>query len=325
MRGRIVGTGHYLPQQVRTNHDLEQFMDTTDAWIRQRTGIGQRHLAAPEEATSDLATQACRAAMADAGLGPDDIDLLICCTTTPDHLFPATACLVQHQLGLPRAGAYDVNAACSGFIYGIATANAFIQAGVYRTVLVVGAEKVTNRLNWSQRETAVLFGDGAGAVILQATDGEFGILNTFLASDGGEADLLMLPGGGSRTPPTPENIGAPVHDFQMKGPELFKRAVGAFGQAIQRALDTGGITVDALDLLVPHQANARIIKAAARRLAIPDEKVFLNIEHVANTTAASIPIALDEARRVGAIREGSMVVLASFGAGLTWASALLRW
>lgn len=325
MRGRIVGTGHYLPQQVRTNHDLEQFMDTTDAWIRQRTGIGQRHLAAPEEATSDLATQACRAAMADAGLGPDDIDLLICCTTTPDHLFPATACLVQHQLGLPRAGAYDVNAACSGFIYGIATANAFIRAGVYRTVLVVGAEKVTNRLNWSQRETAVLFGDGAGAVVLQATDGEFGVLNTFLASDGGEADLLMLPGGGSRTPPTPENIGTPVHDFQMKGPELFKRAVGAFGQAVQHALDTGGISVDALDLLVPHQANARIIKAAARRLDIPDEKVFLNIEHVANTTAASIPIALDEARRLGAIQEGSMVVLASFGAGLTWASALLRW
>jgi len=325
MRGRIIGTGSYLPKEIRTNHDLEQFMDTTDAWIRQRTGIGQRHLAAPEEATSDLAAQACRAAMADAGLGPEDIDLLICATTTPDHLFPATACLVQHKLGLPRAGAYDVNAACSGFIYGLATANAFIQAGIYRTVLVVGAEKVTNRLNWSQRETAVLFGDGAGAVVLQATDGAFGIQNTFLASDGGEADLLMLPGGGSRTPPTPENIGTAVHDFQMKGPELFKRAVGAFGQAIQRAMDDGGITVEELDLLAPHQANARIIKAAAHRLGIPDEKVFLNIEHVANTTAASIPIALAEARRAGAIHEGSNVVLASFGAGLTWASALLRW
>lgn len=324
-RARIFGTGHHLPEKVLTNHDLEAFVDTTDEWIRQRTGISQRHLAAEGEATSDLAAQACRNALADAGLTPDDVDLLICCTTTPDHIFPATAPLVQEIIGAKNAAAFDVNAACSGFIYGLSCARAFVESGMYKTVLLVGAEVATNRLKWEKRDTSVLFGDGAGAVVLQPEEGDNGILTTYLGADGKDAPILMLPGGGSKHPPTKENIESELFEFQMKGPELFKRAVIAFGAAINKALEDTGLSGDEIDIFIPHQANTRIILSAADRISLPREKVFLNIDKVANTTAASIPIAIDQARKAGRIEEGTMLLLAAFGAGLTWGSAMIRW
>jgi len=324
-RARIAGTGHYLPEKIVTNLDLEKIVDTTDEWIRQRTGIGQRHVAAEGEATSDLAVEAARRAMDAAGASPDEIELIICCTTTPDHLFPATACLVQERLGAKNAGAFDLNAACSGFVYGIATADAFIRSQTFGTILLIGAEVATNRLNWAKRDTAVLFGDGAGAVVIRGENGDRGIVTTYLGADGADAELLMLPGGGSRIPPTRDNIESDVHDFHMQGPELFKRAVVAFGTAITRAFENGSAAVDDLDLFVPHQANSRIILSAADRVGLPRDKVFLNLERVGNTTAASIPIALDEAVKAGRLEEGSLVLLASFGAGLTWGSALIRW
>ncbi len=325
VRARILATGHYLPERVLTNFDLEKMMDTSDEWIRQRTGIAQRHVASPDQATSDLAVVAAERAMKSASVSAKDLDLILCCTTTPDHLFPATACLIQHRLQARQAAAFDLNAACSGFVYGLATATAFIESGRFRTILLIGAEVATNRLNWKNRDTAVLFGDGAGAVIIHAEDGERGVQSVYLAADGADASLLMLPAGGSRIVPTRENIGTEVHDFQMRGQELFKRAVLAFGTAIQKALEQNGISADDIDLFVPHQANVRIIQAAADRAGLPPEKVFLNLERVGNTTAASIPIALDEAVQVGKIREGSRVLVAAFGAGLTWGSALIRW
>lgn len=325
LRARIIGTGHHLPEKILTNFDLEKMMDTSDEWIRQRTGIAQRHVAAPNEATSDLAVPAGERALEAAGVAPSDVELIICCTTTPDHLFPATGCLIQHRIGAKNAAAFDVNAACSGFVYGLAVATAFIRSGLHRVILLIGAEVATNRLNWANRDTAVLFGDGAGAVVLRAEQGDRGVLTTYLGSDGADAKLLMLPAGGSRIVPTRENIGTEVHDFQMRGPELFKRAVLAFGTAIQKALEENKVSADDVDLFIPHQANTRIIQAAAERVGLAPDKVFLNLDKVGNTTAASIPLALDQAVKAGRIREGSLVLLAAFGAGLTWGSAMIRW
>ena len=325
IRARVIGTGHYLPERVLTNFDLEKMMDTSDEWIRQRTGIEQRHVAAPDQATSDLAVLAAQRALKDSGLAPFDVDLIICCTTTPDHLFPATACLIQHRIEARNAAAFDLNAACSGFVYGLATATAFIESGRFRRVLLIGAEVATNRLNWRNRDTAVLFGDGAGAVVLQGEEGDRGVLSTYLAADGADANLLMLPAGGSRIVPTKENIGTEVHDFQMRGQELFKRAVLAFGSAIQKALEQNGISASDVDLFIPHQANVRIIQAAADRAGLSGDKVFLNLDKVGNTTAASIPIALDQALQAGRVVPGKLILLAAFGAGLTWGSAVIRW
>jgi len=324
-RARITGTGGFLPETVWTNAKLESMMDTSDEWIRKRTGIGQRHLAGAGEASSDMGTPAVRDALANAGVAPEEVELVLCCTTTPDYLFPATACLIQDRLGARNAGAFDVNAACSGFVCGLATANAYIRSGVYRTVVVVGAESQTNRLNWTNRDTAVLFGDGAGAVLLQAEDGDRGILSTFLGSDGAGGDLLIIPAGGSKAPVTKENAGGPECDIQMKGAELFKRATALFEEASTKALELAGLRLEDVDVFVPHQANARIIGAAAKRLGLPDEKVVLNIERVANTTSASIPLALHDAVADGRVKEGDTVLLASFGAGLTWGAAVIRW
>lgn len=325
IRARIVGTGRYLPEKVVTNVDLEQTMDTTDAWIRQRTGIKQRHVAASGEGAADLGAPAARRALEAAGVQPSDVDLIICGTTSPDYLLPNSACLIQSQIGAPRAAAFDVNAACSGFIYAIATADAYIRAGLYRTILVVGAEVLTNRLNWKKRDTAVLFGDGAGAVVLRAEEGDHGILAVYLGADGSSKELLWMEGGGSKCIITAENVEGPERDIQMKGPELFKKAVLAFGEATQKSLDAAGISVADLDLFVPHQANTRIIYTATERVGLSADKVYVNIDRVANTTAASIPIALDEAVRENRVHDGSMVMLAGFGAGLTWGSVLLRW
>lgn len=324
-RARIIGTGGFLPETVWTNAKLETLTDTSDEWIRKRTGIGQRHLAKPGEGASDLATPAARNALESAGVVPDELDLILCCTTTPDYLFPATACIIQNNLGAKNAAACDVNAACSGFLYGLASANAYILSGMYRTVVVVGTESATNRINWKKRDTAVLFGDGAGAVVLRAEDGEAGILSTYLGADGSGADLLIRPAGGSKLPITKENAEGPDCDVHMKGAELFKRAALLFEQASREAVKRAGVNLDDIALFLPHQANSRIIGAAAKRLGLPDEKVMLNIERVANTTAASIPLALDEAATGGRIKKGDLVLLASFGSGLTWGAAVIRW
>lgn len=325
LRTRIVGTGHYLPEKVLKNTDLEKLMDTTDEWIRQRTGILQRHVAAEGECVSDLATQAGLRAMANGGIAPEEIDYIICATLTPDFLMPSAACLIQENLKARNAGACDLNAACSGYVYGLEVADALIRAGVYRTVLVIGAEEMTARLDWTKRDTAVLFGDGAGATLLRGEDGERGILTTFSASDGSGAEILSIPVGGARHALTPENINELDRSIRMNGRELYKRAVVAFGDAIEKAMTRTGMTADDIDLFIPHQANRRIILAAAERVGLPEDKIYLNVDRVANTSAASIPIAIDQARMEGRIQDGNMVLLAAFGAGLTWASAMIRW
>ena len=325
IKARIIGTGHYLPERVLTNNDLEHLMDTTDEWIRQRTGILQRHIAADNEAASDLATHACQQAMTSAGITAGEIDFIFCATLTPDYFMPSSGCLVQHKIGAKRAGACDINAACSGFIYALQHADALIRAGVHKTILVAGSEIMTSRLDWTKRDTAVLFGDGAGAVVLRADTGGAGVLTTYTAADGGGHDILMVPAGGSAQAITPENINELNRGIHMNGRELYKRAVYAFGDAVEKALKRANVSVNEIDLFVPHQANRRIIAAACERIGLPEEKIFLNLDQVANTSAASIPIALDQARAQGRIREGSLVLLAAFGAGLTWGSAVIRW
>lgn len=325
IHARITGTGHYLPERVVTNDDLAEFVDTNDEWIRQRSGIEQRHFAAPEQAVSDMGTEAARKAMADAGVTAEEIDYVMCSTLTPDHNMPSSACVIQHNLGAANAGASDLNAACSGFVYGLQHADALIRAGVHKTVLVIGSEKISDHLVWEKRDTAVLFGDGAGAAIVQACEGEHGIISTYTRSDGGSADILALPAGGSRLPLTAENINDVELGITMNGRELYKRAIGAFGDAIEVALEQTGLKVDDIDLFIPHQANKRIIDSAAKRVGMAEEKIYLNVMKVANTSAASIPIAIDQARAEGRIKEGDTILLAAFGGGLTWASAMIRW
>jgi 3-oxoacyl-[acyl-carrier-protein] synthase-3 len=325
-RSRITGAGSFLPERILTNHDLETLCETNDEWIRQRTGIAQRHAAEENEATSDLGARAAAKALEDAGLTPGDVDLILCCTMTPDYPFPSSACIIQGKLGAKRAGAMDLSAACTGFIYGLATADAYIRAGMYSTILVIGADTMVNRLIWEKRDTAVLFGDGAGAVVVQAhDDGDSGLLSTYLNSDGEPHELFYEPYGGSRNVVRPENIEALDLGIIMKGRDLFKKAIFAFCDAAEKALEAGGHTLDEVDLFVPHQANTRIIYSFADKLGLPHEKVYVNIEHTANTVAATIPIALDEARREGRIGKDSLVMLLAFGAGLTWGSAMVRW
>ncbi len=326
IRARIVGTGQYLPERILTNHDLEQMMDTSDEWIQQRTGIRQRHVAEPGQGSSDLGAPAAAEALEHAGVDPAEVDLVICCTTTPDYLFPATACLIQERIGARNAGAYDVSAACSGFVYGLATADAFIRSGVHKTVVVVGAEVLSNRLNWKRRDTAVLFGDGAGAVVVRGEEGEQGVRNVHLGSDGGAADILVMPTGGSVQPYEQHPLESEERvAIDMRGKELFRKAVMAFAVATEKALAAGELTIGDVDLFIPHQANTRIIYTAADRLGLDHDKVYVNIARVGNTTAASIPLALDDARKEGRLTPGANVLLAAFGAGLTWASALIRW
>lgn len=325
LRSRIIGTGHYLPEKVLTNFDLEKIMDTTDEWIRQRTGINQRHVVGPDQAASDLGLEAGRRALETAGVAPEEVDYLICATLTPDYFMPSSACLIQHKLGLTRAAAVDINAACSGFVYGLQMADAFIRAGVHKTILVIASEVLSLRLDWTKRDTAVLFGDGSGAVVIRGEEGEQGILSTFAAADGHAYDILHIPAGGTRLVLTPENITDTERGIIMNGRELYKRAVMAFGEAVEKALQQTGCKAEDIDIFVPHQANERIIDSAAKRIGLPSEKVYLNLDRVANTSAASIPIALDQARREGRIEENDLVLLAAFGAGLTWASAMVRW
>jgi len=321
----IVGWGQCVPERVLTNDELAHSVDTSDEWIRTRTGIAERHVAAEGETTASIATQAARQALDVAHLSPAQLDLIIVATITPDYFFPATACLVQDALGAHRAAAFDLSAACAGFIYGLSLAAHLLSAGVYRTALVIGAETLSRITDWNDRATCVLFGDGAGAVILQAREDEGGVLASVLGADGSGGDLLWLPGGGSRHPASHQTVAEGLHFIRMKGREVFRFAVRAMPTATREVLNRAGLTLADLNLLIPHQANQRIIEAAARALELPDEVVYSNLERYGNTSAASIPIALCDAAEEGRIRPGDVVVCVGFGAGLTWGAAAIRW
>lgn len=327
MKGvHIVGTGSYVPKQVLTNFDLEAMVDTSDEWIQTRTGIRERRLASPEEAASDLAYQASLVALDDASVSPAELDLLVVATVTPDTPFPASACHLQRQLGAYRAAAFDVGAACTGFLYALSVAEQYLRTGRYETILVVGTEVLSRIVDWTDRNTCVLFGDGAGAAVLRTIeDGSRGILSTHLHSDGTLADYLIVHAGGSRHPFDEEVLRRRLHYIQMKGNETFKVAVRAMEEVAREALSYHGLQPADVDLFIPHQANRRIIEAVGRRLEIPVEKVYMNIDRVGNTSAASIPLALDEARRAGRINPDDLVLLVGMGAGLTWGATLIRW
>lgn len=324
MRSRIVGTGAYVPDRVLTNADLERMVATSDSWIVERTGIRERRIAAPGQACSDLGTQAAREALSAAGIEPTDLDLILVATCTGDQPLPSTACLVQAKLGARRAAACDVSAACCGFVYALSVADAYVRTGS-RYVLVVGAEVMSAITDWSDRGTCILFGDGAGAAVVGSSDGDRGVLSTHLHSDGGLGDLLCVPGGGSCMPPSEKMLSENAQFLKMKGNETYKVAIKTLEEVARETLSAHGLTVKDVDLYVPHQANVRIIHAVAERLRLPVEKVFMNIDRYGNTSAASIPLALDEAVKLGRIKEGSLVMIGAFGAGLTWASALIRW
>ncbi len=325
MRAKIIATGSYVPERVLTNFDLERMVDTSDEWIRERSGIRERRIANEKEAASDLAYEAAKSAFKKADFKTKDIDLIIVATVTGDMPFPATACHLQHKLGLKKAAAFDVNAACSGFLYGLSIADGFIRSGIYRRILLVGTEVLSRITDWEDRTTCVLFGDGAGAAIIEATSEDRGIISTHLRSDGSMWELLNMPGGGSRHPATKDSVKKKMHYVKMKGNETFKVAVRTLENLVVESLNANKLKASQLSLLIPHQANLRIIQATAERLEIPMEKIFVNIDKYGNTSAASIPIALDEAVRQGRIRDGDYVLLEAFGGGLTWASALIKW
>jgi 3-oxoacyl-[acyl-carrier-protein] synthase-3 len=321
----IVGLGSYAPERVLTNQDLERMVETSSEWIVTRTGILERRIADPSEKCSDLATRAAERALYDAGLEGSAIDLVIVATVTGDYPFPATSSLVQHRVGASRAGAFDLAAGCSGFIYALAAGAQFIQTGLFRNVLVVGAEILSRIVNWRDRATCVLFGDGAGAVVLGPVDEGQGLLSFDLGSDGGGADLLVVEQGGWGHPLTTGSEEALQQSIQMAGSEVFKFAVRVLEDSTRRALERAGMTAADVDLLVPHQANNRIIDAASKRLGLGERQVYSNVERYGNTSAASIPLALDEARREGRMRDGDTLALVGFGAGLTWASCVVNW
>jgi 3-oxoacyl-[acyl-carrier-protein] synthase-3 len=324
-KSKIVGTGSYLPKSVLTNFDLEHMVDTSDEWIIERTGIRERRIAGKDEAASDLAYEASQRALKVAGIKPKEIDLILLATTTPDMFFPSTACILQDKLNARKAAAFDISAACSGFIYALSIADQFIKGGVYKTVLVVGTEILSRVTDWNDRTTCVLFGDGAGAVVIQPSWDRRGIISTHLHSDGRLKDLLYLPGGGSRNPASKRSIEKGLHYIKMRGNETFKVAVRNLEEVALEALIANDLKPSNIALFIPHQANLRIIQAIAKRLDLPMEKVLINIDRYGNTSAASIPIALDEAVSEGRIKEGDLILMEAFGGGLTWASALIRW
>jgi 3-oxoacyl-[acyl-carrier-protein] synthase-3 len=326
LRTRIVGTGSYLPEKVLTNHDLEKQVETSDKWIMTRTGIRERRIAARGQASSDLGYEAALQALEGAGMKGKDLDLIIVATTTPDTLLPSTACYIQARLGAKKAAAFDLNAACTGFVYGVAVADSLVRTGAATKCLLVGAEVMTRYLNWKDRGTCILFADGGGAVVMvSSTGGRSGVLSTHLYADGTQTGLLTIPALGSRKPLSPAVLEKSQHTIHMKGNETFKLAVKGMAQAAQQALKANGVTGDDIALFVPHQANIRIIEATAKRLKISMSKVMVNIDRYGNTSAATIPIALDEAARRGRIKKGDLVLLDAFGAGFTWGSALIRW
>ena len=321
----VTGIGAYLPKRIVTNADLEKIVETTDEWITSRTGIKERRVAADDEFTSDLGAEASRRAMAMAGVKAEEIDLIIVATITPDMPFPATACLVQQKIGAHRAAAFDLEAACSGFIYALEVGQQFINSHAYNTVLIIGAEKLSSIVDWKDRNTCVLFGDGAGAAILQNRPGSQGLLATCMGSDGTKANLLSMPGGGSRCPATAKSVSDRAHFLRMDGKDVFKNAVNAMCAAAREVLQRCELDISQIKLVIPHQANLRIIDAVADRLGGTPEQMFVNLDKYGNTSAASVAIALDEAVATGKIQRGDLVLIVAFGAGLTWAAAIIEW
>ena len=324
-RAKITGTGCALPEKVLTNFDLERMIDTTDEWIVARTGIRERRIAREGEYTSTFATAAALKALESAGVEAGELDLILMGTITPDFPFPSTSCIVQQNLGAAKAVCFDLNAACSGFIYALATAEKFILTGAAKKVLVIGAEVLSRIIDWSDRNTCLLFGDGAGAVVLEAVEGESGILSTHMHTDGNYWEVLYQKGCGSRNPANQQNLDDRLLYLTMHGNEVFKLAVRSMGDVSLEALAANGLSVDQVSLFIPHQANQRIVDAVGKRLGIDPERVFVNLQRYGNTSAASIPIALDEALRGGRVQPGDLVLLAAFGGGLTWGSAAIRW
>ncbi len=321
----ITGTGSYLPPKELTNFDLEKMVDTSDEWIRTRTGISKRRIADDNTATSDMATEAAKIAIGDAGLKPEAIDLIIVATATPDMAFPSTACIVQKNIGATRAVAFDIEAACSGFIYGLTIGEQFIRTGMYKNALVIGAETLSKITNWEDRNTCVLFGDGAGAAVLGPVEVGYGIISSKLGADGDNGHYLTQPAGGSRMPVSRDNISSKLHYIHMDGREVFKFAVRIMERSALEVIEGAGYCLEDINYMVPHQANIRIIEAAAKRLSLGMDRVYVNLDKYGNMSSASVPVALDEALKKGNIKAGDVVILVAFGGGLTWGASLIRW
>lgn len=321
----IIGVGSAVPETVLTNAEIEKMVDTSDEWIRTMTGISERRIAAEGEAASDYAIKASKIALERANLQASDIDLIIVATVTGDHVFPSTACIVQDALGCKKAAAFDLGAGCSGWVYALSTAHAYITSGLYRNVLVIGADLLTRITNWTDRGTCMLFGDGAGAAVVGQIEHGYGFHAFELGADGSGAKFLKVPAGGSRMPVTHEAIDGHLDKIQMEGREVFKFAVKIQGEAIERVLTKVGLTIADIDLVIPHQANIRIIDSAVQRLGLPKDKFYVNLQKYGNTSAASIPIAMDEAIQAGKIKKGDTIVTVGFGAGLTWAAGVMKW
>ena len=321
----IIGTGSYVPEKIITNADLEKMVDTNEEWITSRTGIRERRIAAEGEHTSHMAARAAERAMEQAGITAEDIDLIILATVTPDTFFPSTACHVQRLLGARKAACFDISAACSGFLYGIEVAQQFISNHTCNTILVIGADKLSSIVNWQDRNTCVLFGDGAGAAILRYRAGSHGVITTFMGSDGNYGDILHMPGGGCALPVTKENFDQRLNTLHMNGRETFKQAVTSMLAAANKALEQSGLTIEDLTCIIPHQANLRIIEALAERLNLPLSKFQINLDRYGNTSAAAVAIALDEANRTGRFKQGDYILMVVFGGGLTYASSVVQW
>lgn len=321
----IIGTGSYVPERILTNEELAKSVETNNEWIVTRTGIKERRIAAEGEYTSDLAAKAAKAALENAGLTAEEIDLIIVATVTPDMFFPSTACFVQTKIGAKNAACFDVSAACAGFLYALEIAQQFITSHTYDTILVIGAEKLSSIVDWQDRNTCVLFGDGAGAAILQHRSGGHGVISTYMASDGGLSDILYIPGGGSRFPINKDNADQRLNCIKMNGKETYKHAVTSMLDAAQKALAESNLKAENLACIIPHQANLRIIEAIAHRLNLPLDRFMVNLDRYGNTSAAAVAIALDEANRTGRMKVGDYVLLVVFGGGLTWASSVIQW
>ncbi|MBV9010223.1 MAG: ketoacyl-ACP synthase III [Verrucomicrobia bacterium] len=321
----IIGTGSYAPEKRLTNDDLSRMVDTSDEWITTRTGIKERRIAAKDEQTSDMAAKAALRALEQANVKPEALDLILVATATPDMVFPATACFVQKKIGAKKAACFDVSAACAGFLFAVEIGQQFISSRTYEYVMVIGADKLTAITNWTDRNTCVLFGDGAGAALLAHRGDAHGVISTYMASDGKFSDILFMPGGGTKTPITRENAHMNLHTIHMSGKEVYKQAVTAMLAAAKKTIERAGLAVEDIACIIPHQANLRIIEAVGERLGIPREKVFVNVDRYGNTSAAAVAIALDEANRSGRIKKGDYVLMVVFGGGLTWASTIVEW
>jgi 3-oxoacyl-[acyl-carrier-protein] synthase-3 len=321
----VVGTGSYLPKKILTNAELEKMVETTDEWITTRTGIKERRIAVPTKATSDMGAEAAKRALEDAGLDASQVDLILCATITPDMPFPSTACFIQKKIGAAGAACLDIGAACSGFLYALETARQFLATGTFKTALVIGAEKLSSVVDWTDRNTCVLFGDAAGAVVLQHRPRGRGILGTVMGSDGRFADILCLPGGGSKHPITADNVKEKLNTIKMSGKETYKSAVNAMQTAALAVLKKTGVSAGQLALVIPHQANLRIIESLADKLGIGMDRCYVNLDKYGNTSAASVAVALDEAAKSGRLKKGDLILFVAFGGGLTWAASILEW